>query len=159
MTAAVVDTTLLSNFAHIRRPDLLVAAFRQPLTVRPVMDELEVGVQIGRLPLVDWGWLAIVELDDEERLRAEVLNRMLGKGESACIALAQSRGYIVLTDDRDARRVAQHAGLSVSGTLGALMNLIRYGLLSVSEGDGFLEVMKRNGYRCPVASLSELTVD
>jgi predicted nucleic acid-binding protein len=157
MTAAVIDNTLLSNFAHVQQPRLLAAAFHQPMTVRPVMDELQVGVQIGRIPAVDWTWLEIVELDDQERMVAYVLTQTLGQGEAACIALAQVRGCIVLTDDRDARRVAQQAGLRVSGTLGALMNLVRSSVLSLTEGDELLQVMKRNGYRCPVASLSELS--
>jgi predicted nucleic acid-binding protein len=61
-----------------------------------------------------------------------------------------------LTDDRDARRAAREAGLVVSGTLGALMNLVRGGALSLAETDEFLVTMKRNGYRCPLNSLSEL---
>lgn len=44
MTGAVVDNTLLSNSAHIQQPKLLESAFDQPVTVRAVMDELEVGV-------------------------------------------------------------------------------------------------------------------
>jgi predicted nucleic acid-binding protein len=61
-----------------------------------------------------------------------------------------------LTDDRDARRAAQEAGLIVSGTLGALMNLVRGSTLSLAEADEFLATMKRRGYRSPVNSLTEL---
>jgi predicted nucleic acid-binding protein len=62
----------------------------------------------------------------------------------------------MLTDDRDARRAARETGLMVSGTLGALMNLVRANVLSLAEADKFLATMKRSGYRCPVNSLSEL---
>jgi predicted nucleic acid-binding protein len=96
------------------------------------------------------------ELTDEERVMAEHLNQTLGRGEAACIALAKSRQWIILTDDRDARRAAREAGLIVSGTLGALMNLVRGKALSLAEADEFLATMKRRGYRCPVNSLSEL---
>ena len=156
MTEAVVDNTLLSNFAHIQRPELLEAAFDQPVTVRAVMDELEVGVQTARIPTVDWSWLPIIELTDDERVMAERLNQTLGRGEAACIALAKSRQWIILTDDRDARRAAREAGLIVSGTLGALMNLVGEDALSLAEADEFLAIMIRSGYRCPVNSLSEL---
>ena len=156
MTEAVVDNTLLSNFAHIQQPKLLATAFDQPVTVPAVMDELEVGVQIARIPSVDWSWLPIIELTDDERMMAERLNQTLGRGEAACIALAISRQWIVLTDDRDARRAAQEAGLIVSGTLGALMNLVRGSTLSLAEADEFLATMKRRGYRSPVNSLTEL---
>jgi predicted nucleic acid-binding protein len=156
MTAAVVDNTLLSNFAHIQRPKLLEAAFDQPVIVRAVMDELEVGMQSGRIPTVDWNWLPVIRLTDEEHALAERLNQTLGRGEAECIALAQSRQWIILTDDRDARRAAREAGLIVSGTLGALMNMVRSHALSFAEADEFLATMKRSGYRCPVNSLTEL---
>jgi predicted nucleic acid-binding protein len=118
MTEAVVDNTLLSNFVHIQQPKLLAVAFDQPATARAVMDELEVGVQITRVPSVDWSWLPIIELTDDERALAERLHQTLGRGEAACIALAKSRQWLVLTDDRDARRAAREAGLIISGTLG-----------------------------------------
>jgi predicted nucleic acid-binding protein len=156
MIAAVVDNTLLSNFAHIQQPQLLATAFDQPVTVLAVRDELEVGVQTMRIPSVDWSWLPIIELTEEERIMAEHLNQTLGRGEAECIALAKSRQWIILTDDRDARRTAREAGLLVSGTLGALMNLVRSKTLSLIEADQFLAIMKKKGYRCPVNSLSEL---
>jgi predicted nucleic acid-binding protein len=62
----------------------------------------------------------------------------------------------MLTDDRDARCAARETGLMVSGTLGALMNLVQGKALSLAEADEFLATMKRRGYRCPVNSLSEL---
>ena len=156
MTEAVVDNTLLSNFAQIRQPKLLESAFDQPVTVRAVMDELDVGVKTARIPSVDWSWLPVIELTDDEHVMAERLNQTLGRGEAECIALAKSRQWIILTDDRDARRAAQEAGLVVSGTLGALMNLVRGNALSLAEGDEFLTTMKQCGYRCPINSLSEL---
>lgn len=156
MTAAVIDNTLLSNFAHIQQPQLLEAAFDQPVTVHAVMDELAIGVQTARIPSVDWSWLPIIELTDEERAMTERLNETLGRGEAACIALATSRQWIVLTDDRDARRAAREAGIIVSGTLGASTNLVWGGALSLTEADDFLAIMKRSGYRCALNSLSEL---
>jgi predicted nucleic acid-binding protein len=120
------------------------------------MDELEVGVQIARIPSVDWSWLSIIELTDDERALAKRLHQTLGRGEAACIALAKSRQWLVLTNDHDARRAAREAGLIISGTLGALMNLVRSNAISLAEADEFLTTMKRTGYRCPVNSLSEL---
>jgi predicted nucleic acid-binding protein len=127
MTEAVVDNTPLSNFVHIQQPKLLAVAFDQPVTVRAVMDELEVGVQIARIPSVDWSWLPIIELTDDERALAKRLHQTLGRDEAACIALAKSRQWLVLTNDRDARRAAREAGLIISGTLGLQPTSIRRG--------------------------------
>lgn len=159
MIAAVIDNTVLSNFAHIEQPQLLAAAFDHPLTVEAVLAELTTGVRLGRIPSVIWSWLPIIELTQEERASAEKLSQTLGQGESQCIALAVTRGWMVLSDDRDARRTAQAMGVVVSGTLGALMNLVRGQSLSLSEADECLLVMKQHGYRSPVDSLSELTSD
>jgi predicted nucleic acid-binding protein len=156
MTTAIVDNTVLSNFAHVEKPELLRVTFDSLVVVQAVMDELAEGVRLGRVPLVDWSWLPTIELTAEEQAKAEELGQSLGKGEAACIALAQSHGWMVLTDDRDARQVARDAGVAVSGTLGALMNLVRADVLSFPDGDTLLAEMMRHGYHCPISSLSEL---
>lgn len=93
MTTAVVDNTILSNFAHVEKPELLRAAFDK---------------------------------------------------------------WMVLTDDRDARQTARNAGVLVSGTLGALMNLVHHEIVTLTDCDVLLAQMKRHGYHCPINSLSEL---
>jgi predicted nucleic acid-binding protein len=45
MTTAIVDNTVLSNFAHVGRPDLLRVTFDSLVVVQAVMDEL-VGVTV-----------------------------------------------------------------------------------------------------------------
>lgn len=156
MTPVVIDNTVLSNFAHIQQPKLLQQAFEQPVSVQSVIDELKVGVQLGRIPVVDWSWLPIIDLTTVERGVSERFEQTLGRGEATCIALALSRQWIVLTDDRDARRVAREAGVTASGTVGALMNLVSQQALSTSEADAILDTMKQRGYRCSINSLSEL---
>jgi predicted nucleic acid-binding protein len=157
MISSVIDNTVLSNFAHIQQPRLLATALDQPVTVGAVMTELMAGVELKRIPTVDWTWLPIIELTDEERASAEKLNQTLGRGEAQCIALAASRSWMILTDDRDARRAAHDLGITVSGTLGALMNLVQGQALLLAEADRLLTVMKQHGYHSPVNSLSELT--
>jgi len=156
MITAVVDNTVLSNFAHVERPALLRAAFDSLVAPRAVMNELADGVRLGRVPAVDWTWLRIIDLTTEEQSKAEVFKQMLGRGEAECIALAHARKWMVLTDDRDAREAAREAGVLVSGTLGALMNLVRSENVTLDEGDTLLADMKQRGYRCPITSLKEL---
>lgn len=54
MTTAVVDTTVLSNFAHIEQPRLLASAFDQPVTVDAVLAELTIGMASGRIPTLEF---------------------------------------------------------------------------------------------------------
>lgn len=156
MIIVVADNTILSNFANVQKPELLKAAFKKVVTVRAVLNEFEAGTAAGRIPSTDWSWLEIIELTADEKIKREELAQTLGSGEAECIALAFARGWIVLTDDRNARRTSQTLKVSVSGTLGALLDLVKNQTLTLVEADDYLELMKQGGYRCLVESLREL---
>lgn len=156
MTTSVVDNTVLSNFAHVNRPELLQAAFDELAIPPAVREELAEGERLARVPTVDWDWLTVIELTPEEKARSDQLGQVLDFGEAECIAVAEARHWIVLTDDRDARHLAQSLGVYISGTLGALVNLVKQGTLTLIHADELLAEMRQHGYRSPVTSLSEL---
>ncbi len=91
--------------------------------------------------------------------RPDLPQPSLDKGERACIALALRLTAVVVTDDRDARRVARSLGLEISGTLGALCNLVNHGHLTVEAADKLLTKMLSKGYRSPVTSIKTLLGD
>jgi predicted nucleic acid-binding protein len=156
MAVVLLDNTVLSNFAHIERPDLLRLALPDAHTTPQVMAELQSGVTLGRLPVCDWSWLTLVELSPHEQDRLVYLQSILDDGEASCIAIAMERDCAIFSDDRDARRYARRQGLSISGTLGVLTFLIEGGHLTVAEADAHLQEMIVHGYRSPVSSLTEL---
>jgi predicted nucleic acid-binding protein len=80
----------------------------------------------------------------------------LGKGESSCLSIALSRNVKVLTDDMDARKLAQRRGVPISGTIGVLVEAVREGLLSIAEGNITLLDMIEKGYFSPFETLDEL---
>ncbi|MFQ5796018.1 MAG: DUF3368 domain-containing protein [Candidatus Bipolaricaulia bacterium] len=152
-----MDTTLLSNFAHIRRPDLLQLTLEEnAATVPTVMEELRTGEDLGLVPPCDWSWLQILELTDEEQRLADELKQQLDPGEAECLAVAQMRQSKILSDDFAARRLARQRKITVSGTLGVLLALVDEEHLTLEEADRFLAVMISHGYRSPVQSLQEL---
>ena len=77
------DTTVLSNFAHIARQDLLRQAFPNLAATQEVRAELAAGEQLGRVPTGDWSWLAVLSLTPSEQRRAQELQRHVGMGESS----------------------------------------------------------------------------
>jgi len=156
VTLILADTTVLSNFAQVGRPDLLRQAFPGLSAPRTVRDELSAGERLGRVPVGDWTWLGLVDLSQAESLRAVALERVLQAGEAACLAIAESRGGLVLTDDSAARRLAGTLNLRVSGTIGALIRLVRREILSLPQGEALLAEMMTRGYRSPVRSLREV---
>lgn len=156
MTLAVSNTTLLSNFAHLRRPDLPSLAFPELIVPTAVLDELKEGERLGSVPSFDWGAIPVVEPEPSDLQTIGSLRPSLDWGETACLAIAIARKAIVVTDDWDARQVAASLGLEVSGTLGALCLLIEQRRLTVDTADQFLLEMIAKGYRSPLRSITQL---
>jgi predicted nucleic acid-binding protein len=121
-----------------------------------VLDEIAEGRRLGFLSELGWELVAAIDLTEDELARAEQLERRLGPGEAACLAVAEARGYPVLTDDRAARRTAKELGLQLSGTLGVLVRLVDSHVLTVTQADALLGPMLAAGYRCPIESLDEI---
>lgn len=156
MRAALSDTTVLSNFAHIERPDLLRALF-SPLFVPPsVLEELTEGERRALIPKCSWDWLDVVVPTASEKSFAEEFRKSVGPGEAEGLAVSKSRDLLILTDDLDARQLAESLALDLSGTLGCLRDLVKHSILDVSAADLLLARMRERGYRSPVRSLRDL---
>lgn len=94
-----------------------------------VAQELSEGQRRGYdVPDPDrYEWLEVVDL---RAVPSEWLNIDLGAGELAVLALALEHSECtVLLDDRQARRIAQTAGLNVWGTLRVLIEAKSQGLV------------------------------
>jgi predicted nucleic acid-binding protein len=153
----VLDNTVMSNFALVGRPDWLREVWPGMLvTSEEAWAELQAGVRLGCIPDVDWTWLTVSSLTDVEREARDELMPPLDAGEAACLALAHSRGYAFLTDDRVARREARRRGVPLSGTIGVLKSLVDENRISLEAADEALQQMIALGYHSPVQSLGEL---
>ena len=63
MKTVVIDNTVLSNFAHVKQPQLLGLAFDNSVTVPAAMNKLAEGVRLEHVPDVDWSWLLVIKLN------------------------------------------------------------------------------------------------
>jgi hypothetical protein len=70
--------------------------------------------------------------------------------------VAAQRNGRILTDDRDARKLAAQLKIPVSGTLGILLRLVQIDALMLFEANEMLGQMVSKGYRSPVQKLEEL---
>ncbi|MFN8497647.1 MAG: DUF3368 domain-containing protein [Anaerolineae bacterium] len=157
MTRRLLDTTVLNNFAQVQRPDLLRLVLGETAATTPtVMAELRDGERLGYVPVCDWAWLSVLKPTAEESDVAEGWETLLDRGEAECLAVAEARGYVFLSDDFAARRLAQQRRVAVSGTIGVLLLLIRGAHLTTVEADVLIAAMIGHGYRSPVQSLKDL---
>jgi predicted nucleic acid-binding protein len=64
---SLLDNTVMSNFAITERLELLQTVFDGGLaTSQQAFGELQAGVQAGKLPGLDWSWLPVWTLAEEE---------------------------------------------------------------------------------------------
>lgn len=154
MSLSLLDTTILSNFAHVQRPELIRLALGNEAATPPtVLAELRRGEALGFVPRVDWRWLPVLALTDEEQALADKHLAVLEAGEAECLVVAVRRQARFFSDDLAARRLAQVKQVPLSGTIGLLLSLIHHKTLTIAEADRLLATMRQQGYRAPVASL------
>ena len=157
MGCYVLDTTVLSNFSHVQRPDLVRAALgEQAFTTPAVRAELDAGMNIGLVAPCDWDWLSLLTPDERMTVLAQQFLQVLDTGEAESLAAVVVRECVFLSDDLAARRLVASQGVRVSGTLGVLILLVKRDVLDPKEADDLLRGMMAKGYRSPVASLSKL---
>jgi predicted nucleic acid-binding protein len=153
----LLDATILSNFALVRRSDLVLRLWADRACTTPATHgEYQAAVDIRLMPAEAWANLPIVTLCDAEVVFAAELSSRLGAGERSCLAVASHRQGLLASDDRDARRTAHHHKIPVTGTLGILVLCVQQGHLSKEEANALLEKMIAAGYRSPVGDLVSL---
>ncbi len=154
----LIDNTVLSNFALTGRLQLLrTYCAGQGLTTRAVEAEFQEGIKQRLFLETDISWVRKTDL----RSRAEhvLFRRFRGSvdaGEASCLSLAIHRNHNLLTDDLDARQLARREGVSVSGTVGVLVSLVKESVISLEEGNRILKAFIDTGYFSPVEALDDL---
>jgi len=122
MREAISNTSPLLYLYRIGAMDWLASLFTTVWVPSAVVLELQEGQRKG-YDVPDphsYPWIHIV---DPTYTPSEWLTLDLGMGELAALALAiENPDRVVLLDDALARRTAEAAGLSVRGTLGALLD-------------------------------------
>lgn len=114
-------------------------------------------MEARKLPALDWTWLPVWELEPTDLTRYRQLFISVNAGEAACLTMAVERGCRVFTADRDARKLARHLQIPLSGTLGVLARLVDSDYLVIGEAAQLLRTMITAGYRSPVTSLLDVT--
>lgn len=158
----VTDANILINLLHIGRLSILgrLAQFDFVVPDEVVAEILNEDQAAALQAAIDARHLARVSFQDTEELTAfAALASFLGKGESACLALAQQRGWWVASDEGGAfRREAQQrlGPARLLNTPGLLLSAIRAGALTVDEADQAKAVLEQHRFRVRFGSFREL---
>lgn len=168
MKKTIANTTVISNFAAVRRLDLLHSLLGRLHISSEVYEEIRQGLAEGYdfyegiegliYPFSAEGWIELVSLEGVEELRryGEVPDR-LHRGEASCLVIAREREWALLTDDQEARKMAREWKIEFSGTLGVLVRCVEMGLLALEDGNNLLQRMiKQANYRTPYTDLAML---
>jgi len=152
-SATVCNTTVLSNFAQVDHIELLLELPRL-VTVDAVLEELEAGTETH--PYLEH---ALTVLEDEvpvvtpstpaETLEEQLLET-LDPGEAQALAVAEVADGTVVTDDGDARTIANQRGISLTGSIGLLVRFVEDGHISAETADTYLKRwIDEAGFRSP----------
>jgi len=128
MREAVSNTSPLQYLYQADVLDLLPKLYDRVLVPAPVVEEIAEGRARG-VALPDAGTLPWVTVVDPPAPEILPLAPDLGPGERSALAIAATRGLLVILDDALARRHAGLLGLRCTGTLGILIQAKRKGHL------------------------------
>lgn len=163
----ISNTTVLSNFAAIDALGKLRKLYEEVYLSTEVYKEIERGLEEGYRfysgieevlhPLRRTGWLKLTSLEgDEEISLFSSMPGQLHAGEASCLAIAEHRGWLLLTDDKAARRHAGNRKIGVSGTLGCLVLGIERSLWNLEQANEWLARIVASGFHSPLIDLSVL---
>ena len=111
MTRAIADTDILSVFGKVEKEEILSSLFDEIFITPAVFEELLQARRVGFTFVEDaLKSVKLIPLDTEleERVRGfSLLYPQLGRGEIESIAFAVSEKLVMLTNDKQAKRICQ----------------------------------------------------
>lgn len=158
----VTDANVMINFIHIGRLDLLakLPGMRFVVPEDAVAEITDAAQATDLRAALEKGRLDEVRMTDAEEIRRYAeLAATLGRGESACPAMAEARGWTVASDERRAFRrtaVARIGEQRLLTTPALMVHAIQAGLATVAEADQWKDLLEQRRFRMKFISFGEL---
>jgi len=155
--ATVLDTSVLSNFAHVDRVELLLELPRC-VTVESVRTELEAGSDTHpyltrAVAFLDEDIPVLLPTPPAEQLEEELLET-LDPGEAQALAVTAETDGVLVTDDGDARAEAKQRDVTVTGSIGLLVRFIDMDAITIETADRYLKYwIDEAGFRAPARNI------
>ncbi len=138
---------------HISRLDLLakIPGLRFCVPEHVVAEITDRSQRILLLKAIQDKTLRMVKITDPSEIQEyHQLRNVMGQGEAACLILAESKGWIVGTDEkrRVRREILERLGKRRQITTVDLMVLaIRSGVISIKQADDYKKTLEENNFR------------
>jgi hypothetical protein len=129
MSSAIIDTCCLIDLLASGHAETVLRAcghaWQLPVAVQaevqfvrqpdPTDPRKFISVAVDLTPLISAGVLTVLQPDVQPELDlfTQYATLFRSDGEAMCLALAESRGWLIATDDKKAIRIGQQAGLTV----------------------------------------------
>lgn len=158
----VTDANVLINLMHVSRLGLLARIPNHEFVVpEHVREEITLPEQRATIDAAAKdGWLKVVVIDDLGTItKFTELIAHLGRGEAACIAIAEKQRWHIASDERkrflreaEARLGADH----VLTTVDVFVLAIKAGLLTIEDADADKATLEGRRFKVSFASFREL---
>ncbi|MEP7128655.1 MAG: DUF3368 domain-containing protein [Chitinophagales bacterium] len=133
--AIISDASCLIVLTNIGELELLHEMYEQIVTTTEVAEEF--GLQLPE-------WIEIKKAVD--KYRKLILEIQIDSGEASAIALAlEFDESLLILDDYKARKVAEHLGLEITGTIGIIIKAKIRGLIPSIKP--YLEKIRQTDFR------------
>ena len=140
----VSDTTTLITLEKLQQLSLLCQLFRKIIIPESVYKELLAGLQTGEQSDLA-SCIKIEAVKPSKRLDNLLL--LLDRGEAEAIELASLKQFPLIIDEKKGRKIAQQAGLTVTGFSGLLALSLRRKVLTSSQAISLLHSAIETGHR------------
>lgn len=140
--ATILNTTALSNFAQVNDVELLLNLPRLG-TVEAVREELKAGAEthfyLEHALAVLGGEIPVLAPAPAAKDLEEELLETLDPGEAQALAVAEVAEGMVVTDDGDARSIAEQRGVGLTGSIGLLVRFVENNQITSETADVYLK--------------------
>lgn len=137
----IIDTNIASTFGKIERFGLLEALFPNSdlFISRGVEDELGAEKWLKLAKKIMEATRTTSPTKPEAKLAEKLLSkRNMGKAEAECIAIAKSRGMLLLTNDQIAAKEARKAGADIMDLRAIIRELWKQNVLSKEAAESLI---------------------
>jgi predicted nucleic acid-binding protein len=158
----LTDANVIINLIHVRSLGLLgkLQGYEFVVPDEVVREVTDPSQREALQSAIDAGALRAITIDDVATLKlfAKLL-AIMGSGEAACLSLAQTRGWLIASDEKKVFRreaISRLGAGRIMNTPGILLVAIRSGVLRVDEADRMKDELEHHRFRMSFLSFRDL---